>query len=105
MIDALLGMVTGNPYHADGRASTTNDAIKERSHRQRNVPIISYAMRGQATLVNCWEDPHFFTAAFPTLFPSGIGGHLDQRKDPVSLVAFAEWALNHHSRRRVVSIK
>ncbi|KAH9203429.1 hypothetical protein DL95DRAFT_321422, partial [Leptodontidium sp. 2 PMI_412] len=54
--------------------------------------------------MNNWEDPHYFTAAFPTLFPEGIGGHQDQRAVPVSLMAFAEWALSHHSRRQVVPI-
>jgi hypothetical protein len=52
-------------------------------------------------MVNNWEDPYYFTAAFPTLFPSGIGGHQDERIVPVSLTAFAERVLNHHSRRYV----
>jgi hypothetical protein len=60
------------------------------------MPVISYTIHGQATLVDHWSDPHYFTAAFPTLFPTGIGGHLDERTIPVSLEAFAEWALSHH---------
>jgi hypothetical protein len=63
------------------------------------MPVISYTIHGQATLVNHWSDPHYFTAAFPTLFPTGTGGHLDGRTIPVSLEAFAEWSLSHHSRR------
>jgi len=49
-------------------------------------------------LGNVWEDP-LFTCAFPTLFPTGAGGHLDARAQKVSLEAFAKWALKHHSRR------
>jgi hypothetical protein len=67
--------------------------------------LISYAIRDQATLMNNWEDPSYFTGAFPTLFPTGIGGHLDQRPKAVSLKAFAQWALNHHSRRFNISVK
>ncbi|KAF5855657.1 hypothetical protein ETB97_008830 [Aspergillus alliaceus] len=61
------------------------------------MPVISHTIRGEATLVDHWTDPHYFTAAFPTLFPTGIGGHLDERSIPVSLVAFADWALRHHT--------
>jgi hypothetical protein len=47
-------------------------------------------IHGQAALLNHWYDSYYFTAAFPTLFPMGIGGHLDQHDIHVSLVAFAE---------------
>jgi hypothetical protein len=103
MIDALLGIVTGSRRQAGEGESTEDDVTDGRPHTRRKIPIISYAIRGQATLANSWEDPHYFTAAFPTLFPTGLGGHLDQRTVPVSLEAFIEWALNHHSRRRVIS--
>lgn len=62
-------------------------------------PVINYSIRGQAGLLDQWQDPQYFTSAFPTLFPTGIGGHLAQRSIPVSLAAFADWALRHHSRR------
>ncbi|KAJ5318263.1 hypothetical protein N7476_004683 [Penicillium atrosanguineum] len=66
---------------------------------QQRTPVIEYGIRGQASLLNQWQDRHFLTSAFPALFPAGIGGHLDHRDIPVSLVAFANWALSHHSRR------
>ena len=50
-------------------------------------------------LANVWEDPLFFTTAFPTVFPKGSGGHLDNRHTKVSLEAFAKWSLSHHARR------
>jgi hypothetical protein len=102
MIDALLGVVAGDSHQADQRAPATDDTVDDTAderRRQRNVPTISYTLRGQSALMNSWEDPHYFTAAFPTLFLKGIGGHQDQRTILVSLIAFAKWALNHHSRR------
>jgi hypothetical protein len=72
--------------------------VAEKASHQRN-PLISYTIRGRTTLLNHWDDSCYFTAAFPTLFPTGVGGHLDDRAVPVSLAAFAEWAVSHHSRR------
>ena len=98
LIDGLLGVITGKSSQVEERTMPATDESDEIEHRQRDLPTISYAIRGQATLMNSWEDPHYFTGAFPTLFPSGLGGHQDQRPVPVSLTAFAQWALNHHSR-------
>ena len=95
IIDALLGVVTETSSPAHG----TTEAAEEPLHMRRDVPTISYSIRGQSILVNSWEDAHYFTGAFPTLFPSGVGGHQDPRPAAVSLAAFAKWALNHHSRR------
>ena len=65
-----------------------------------NPSYIRYGFRKESSaLSNVWTDPLYFTAAFPTLFPNGSGGHLDDRPIKVSLEAFAKWALNHHSRR------
>jgi hypothetical protein len=97
MIDTLREVVTANGY-GTGEA-TAGDSINGPGCRTGSMPTISYAIRGQSALMNSWEDPRYFTAAFPTLFPTGIGGHQDKRKVPVSLAAFADWALNHHSRR------
>jgi hypothetical protein len=66
----------------------------------QHTPAIRYTIRGQTALLNHWQDPHYFTSAFPTLFPTGVGCHLDLRAIPVSLAAFADWALRHHSRRQ-----
>ena len=96
MVDALLGAVAGRSGDME---TPTDDGVHVRHSEQRNVPTISYAIRGQAALLNHWQDSHYFTAAFPTLFPCGTGGHRDERPLPVSLMAFAEWALKHHSRR------
>jgi hypothetical protein len=58
------------------------------SSSHHRSPVIEYGIRGQALLLNQWEDPHYFTSAFPTLFPTGRGGHLDDRHVVVSLAAF-----------------
>jgi hypothetical protein len=61
---------------------------------------IRYRSDAQSSpLSNVWGDPLYFTAAFPTLYPTGVGGHLDNRPIKVSLEAMGKWALNHHSRR------
>jgi hypothetical protein len=100
-LNALLEFKT-NPFQVSGHSS--EDAADSFDHGQDEPdqiqePVISYATRGKATLMSAWEDPHYFTGAFPTLFPYGIGGHIDKRKVLVGLEAYAQWALNHHSRR------
>lgn len=64
------------------------------------IPLLKYTIRGEARLLSHWQDPDYFLSAFPTLFPRGVGGHLDQRPVPVSIASFADWALRHHSRRQ-----
>ncbi|PVH90222.1 hypothetical protein DM02DRAFT_636983, partial [Periconia macrospinosa] len=100
LIDALSGVVTDNTRWMDENGQAADDSDEhEHEHIQRDLPTISYAIHGQATLMSSWEDPHYFTGAFPTLFPNGIGGHQDQRPIPVSLNAFAQWALNQACRQ------
>ena len=99
MIDALLGIITNDSSEGSQETQAAEYISNDGQHRQGNTPMISYAIRGQATLMSNWEDAHYFTGAFPTLFPSGLGGHLDKRQVAVSLEAFAQWTLNHHSRR------
>ena len=96
VLDALFSVVTNRPPTLSEVTSAEKGVGK--------MPVISYTIHGQAILVDHWSDPYYFTAAFPTLFPTGIGGHLDQRTIPVSLGAFAEWALSHHSRRCLPSV-
>jgi hypothetical protein len=99
-LEALFDVVA-NSVDTSSRERLRNTRLLD----HRKMPVISYTIRGEATLVDHWTDPHYFTAAFPALFPTGIGGHLDERSIPVSLGAFAEWALRHHSRRWVTFLK
>jgi hypothetical protein len=72
---------------------TEHLAARDKVENRQKLPSISYAIHGKTSLLNHWVDPSYFTSAFPTLFPTGIGGHLEKRPAPVSLVAFAEWSL------------
>lgn len=64
-------------------------------------PHISYKTSQDLPLMNSFTEPDYFTAAFPTLFPFGIGGHLGDangnRPETISLKAFARYAMIHHS--------
>lgn len=92
LLNSLLNMVSDRPL-----VSAEDVHLHDRQH----IPNLSYRIRGQATLVDHWNDPTYFTGAFPTLFPHGFGGHLEDRPFSISIASFAEWALKHHSRRYV----
>ncbi len=66
---------------------------------EKTEPLIVYNANGYPTCLNDWGDEHYFTRAFPTLFPFGDGGHLVKRKTAISLQVWAKWAMEHHSRR------
>lgn len=103
ILNTLLKFVSNS--FQPGNEHTTQHCNKQHGHscKKRNVPVICYTMRGQISLLDQWTDPRYFTAAFPTLFPTGIGGHLEDRPFSVSLGSVMEWALRHHSRRYVLS--
>lgn len=71
------------------------------SNDNGHLPHISYQTTRELPLINAFTDPDYFTAAFPTLFPFGIGGHLGDanghRPEEVSLKAFARYTILHHS--------
>jgi hypothetical protein len=70
-------------------------------HDRHHISNLFNRIRGQATLVDHWNNPTYFTGAFQTLFLHGIGGHLEDRPFAISIASFAEWALKHHSRRYI----
>lgn len=67
------------------------------------APVLTYQSRDYVKPLNDWDNPDFFTAAFPTLFPFGVGGYLTKKDEPgqirISLQSWAKWTLSHHSRR------
>ena len=65
--------------HNLGRS--TNDDV------EKTEPLIVYSSDGHPSCLNDWEDEHYFTEAFPTLFPLGDGGHLTKRKTVILLKA------------------
>jgi hypothetical protein len=99
MLDTLLHMAISGSRPSEPCDIESPDTMYRRSIAGKQFPAISYTTHARVALMSCWADPHYFTAAFPTLFPKGIGGHLEERAIPVSLSALTEWTLNHHSRR------
>lgn len=102
VIQTLVSLVANVPHHTDStmsEPSPESDACQQPT--SQTGPTIAYAIRGHSSPLNHWDDPRYFISAFPTLFPTGAGGHLNQRILPVSLASFSSWALSHHSRRHV----
>jgi len=85
--------------HDDADDESNNIQGQHIHHSGESSNYIRYGFTNSTPLSNSWEDPQYFTTAFPTLFPTGLGGHLDERSVKVSLEAFGKWALSHHNRR------
>ena len=91
----------------DSARSGESDAIDVQLDRDSapndnsRLPHISYKTTEHLPPMNAFTDPDYFTAAFPTLFPFGIGGHLGDangdRPEVVSLKTFARYTMFHHS--------
>jgi hypothetical protein len=89
-------------YHLkNAQLDSTDPQHVQPQSQSRRIPALRYAIQGQGILLSHWEDPHYFLSAFPTLFPTGVGSHLDNQPILVSPAAYADWALRHHSRRQV----
>ena len=91
--DGLAPMGDHTIEDQDGEGDTPNDNSR--------LPHISYKTTQQLPPMSAFTDPDYFTAAFPTLFPFGIGGHLGDangdRPEEISLKAFAKYTMLHHS--------
>jgi hypothetical protein len=89
----LLGVDSDPPDKDDGIGSSSDNPPY--------LPHVSYKTPHDLPLINSFTDADYFTGAFPTLFPFGIGGHLGDlngnRPEKVSLQAFAKYAMLHHS--------
>ena len=91
--------------HPTGKLVAALQAKKLSEVNDKETPpelVITYWHQGQAQPLNDYTDPTFFTAAFLTLFPFGIGGHLlvsGVQKVAVSLKARAQRVLSHHTWR------
>jgi hypothetical protein len=117
-LTSVLEKANGNPDDVssdlgsdfeDMRCDSDNEStnIQPPEHPSRpgeTSNYIRYGCTDSTALSNSWEDPQYFATAFPTLFPTGLGGHLDERSVKVSLEAFGKWALSHHSRRQVIPL-
>lgn len=83
-MQTLRRVMAGNPCTPNNSAPGADDARDQCRPGRGNIPTISYAIRGQSAPTNSWEDPHYFTAVFPTLFPTGTGGS-PRREDSASI--------------------
>jgi hypothetical protein len=72
-------------------------------------PHVSYKSVPGLPLLDSFTDPAYFTGAFPTLFPYGVGGHLGDargnRPQKVSLQDFAKYAMLHHSHLYIIPFR
>ena len=109
-LDALLQMVNGTSdtpsdtnvdVADDNENADYDDSSPDGVRSGQGEPVITYSIQNRPVLLSAFSDPHYFTGAFPTLFPYSIGGHLKRRDVAVSLEAFAPWSLRHHSRRYI----
>lgn len=87
---------------AQGKTMRLISRMMRRANEKINLACqISYKTTQQLPLMSAFTDPDYFTAAFPTLFPFGIGGHLGDasgdRPEEVSLKVFARYTMLHHS--------
>ena len=85
----------------DTDAINVQDDEAEIPDDNSRMPHISYKTIQHLPPMSAFTDPDYFTAAFPTLFPFGIGGHLGDtngvRPEEVSLKTFAKYTMLHHS--------
>jgi hypothetical protein len=101
-LQAILQELDSDDLVLDEEFTTDEyDDERRRFNDHSRPPHISYKTTGELPPINAFTDPDYFTAAFPTLFPFGIGGHLGDangnRPEEVSLKAFAKYAMLHHS--------
>jgi hypothetical protein len=90
-LDAVLGLVTDQLHDTTQPLSGLSHITRaDQLSTCQSIPVIRYTIKGQAILLNYWDNPCYFTAAFPTLFPTSRGGHLELCSVPVSLEAFAD---------------
>src|SRR5271155_458049 len=82
MVMALMEMIN-KPVESTSGADTRNSV---------EIPVITWVGDGRPVLMNDYEDPEYFTGAFPTLFPYGRGGHLPASHERSTAVSFEAWA-------------
>lgn len=84
------------------REDHTTDDLDDKGSNSNDdslLPYISNKTTQHLPPMSAFIDPDYFTAAFSTLFPFGIGSHLGDvngdRPEEVSLNAFARYTMHH----------
>ncbi len=82
--ECIFSNIDGTHYHPILKLifmvnNLTND------NGEKTEPLIIYSANSHPTYLNDWEDEHYFTGAFPTMFPFGDNRHLAKCKTAISL--------------------
>ena len=81
--------------HSTGKLVTVLETEKNSDiYKSKALPEIGIicGCQSHTQLLNDHEDPSFFTAAFPMLFPFRIGSHLAASRKQKIDVSLATWA-------------
>lgn len=90
-----------NRYKWSIRASIVTK-LEDLARLKDSEKIINVVARSQP--LSDYDDCHYFTTAFPTLFPYGTGKHIDERRRrSIGLTRWIQLLLRHSSRYSVLS--
>jgi hypothetical protein len=84
----IIGKLLETLEGGDRDASSCHGCAKE--------PYIQYRTGGQ--LLSSYSEARYYTATFPTLFWTGKGGHMEDRKPSVSFENWSSHLMKHHNR-------
>jgi hypothetical protein len=87
MVSDQLRVLTGLETVVEAGPDGTSQIQIDKEHVSQ--PVDLNVLPGDP-LLNQWRDPFFFTGAFPTMFPRGLGKHLDGRRSPS--LSFKDWS-------------
>jgi hypothetical protein len=77
----------------EGSLASSEEQVKSASN---DVMPNLFAVKSGSVPISAWDNPEFWTLAFPTLFPYGVGG-LDEKK--TSIETWSRFLLNHEDTR------
>lgn len=78
-----------------------DDIVDENLNKPSGHRHIQFASKLKLQPLNVYMDKDYFPAGFPTLFPYGVGGHLDECAVPVSIEHWTKTLLQHHTQKYV----
>jgi len=97
-VDGIGDTISTSGILDSNNVSLANNAIILRRLASLMDSDIIKVIYGSQLLSN-WDNPAYFTAAFPTLFPYGIGKHMEARRiRPLSLKEWSHVLIKHCSR-------
>ena len=80
----VFSNINGTLHHSILKLiSAINNLVNDNSEKTK--PLIVYNANGHPICLNNWEDKHYFTGVFLTLFLFGDSKHLAKHKTAISL--------------------